>query len=229
MSKSKNSGGNKHTLTMRQLRFACEYAKSANGKGAARAAGYHGEDHSLEVQASRLLRNAEVLAKIEELRKPELEKAKVDLAHVVAELASVGFSDIGDIMDFDGATPRMKPVSALPERTRRAIASIKVRRVAGEEEIEVHEIKLWDKIAALRHAACIHAPVSLKYSHYAAGANHWNRRAGWVLSGGIVVGERLPRYRHGVTSWCGAAGSDCASQRPHSIADRRSIGSTLVD
>ncbi len=150
MSKSKNSGGNKHTLTMRQLRFACEYAKSANGKGAARAAGYHGEDHSLEVQASRLLRNAEVLAKIEELRKPELEKAKVDLAHVVAELASVGFSDIGDIMDFDGATPRMKPVSALPERTRRAIASIKVRRVAGEEEIEVHEIKLWDKIAALR-------------------------------------------------------------------------------
>jgi hypothetical protein len=57
-------------------------------------------------------------------------------------------------LDFSGEEPKLKPANTIPLHARRAISSIKVRRHAegrGDEahEVEVRELKLWNKLAAL--------------------------------------------------------------------------------
>jgi hypothetical protein len=80
-------------------------------------------------------------------------------------------SDVGDILDFTAAdgVPRLKPVREIPAHARRAIASVKVRRVVEREPVpdpetgrpagtravpvDVIEFKLWDKPGAQERLA----------------------------------------------------------------------------
>jgi hypothetical protein len=73
---------------------------------------------------------------------------------VLEELACLGRSDIGEVLDFTGDDPQLRPVNQIPERARRAIASVKVRRYwegHGDDarQVEVTEFKMWDKLSAL--------------------------------------------------------------------------------
>jgi hypothetical protein len=74
---------------------------------------------------------------------------------VLEEYAIAAFSDIGDFFDLSGDKPKLRPADKIPERARRAIESIKVRRYTegrGEaaREIEIVEFRLWNKLAALK-------------------------------------------------------------------------------
>src|SRR5262249_1426553 len=69
---------------------------------------------------------------------------------LMKETGAIAFSDIGDIIDASAVSPKLKPLSQIPEHARRAIAVYKVRRYTqGQGEVEVVEVRLWDKLSAL--------------------------------------------------------------------------------
>lgn len=73
-------------------------------------------------------------------------RANVRIDEVVTELKRIAFSDPAHVFDSEN---RLCPVRAMPQPTRRAVSSIKVKRVGGDDPCEVIEIKFWDKTAAL--------------------------------------------------------------------------------
>lgn len=141
-------------LTPKQQRFVEEYLVDLNAAAAYRRAGYTAKGNSAETNAARLLRNAQVQAELTRLRSAQQERTEVTADRVVRELACLGFSDIGQVLDLTGETPRLRAPAEIPEAARRAIASVKVRRYTegrGDDalEVEVIEFKFWDKNAAL--------------------------------------------------------------------------------
>jgi phage terminase small subunit len=139
-------------LTPRQQRFVDEYLVDLNGTQAAIRAGYAAG--SADVTAARQLAKPAVQAAIQTEQAVRAARVGVRADHVIRELALLAYSDIGQILDFSGETPRLRPASEIPESARRTISSVKVRRYLegrGEEarEVEVTEFKLWDKLSAL--------------------------------------------------------------------------------
>lgn len=86
-------------MNARQIRFCHEYIKDLNGTAAARRAGYTGTDASLATEASRLLRNAEVKARIDEAKKRREERTKVDADTLLLNLQAVAFGDPRKIVE----------------------------------------------------------------------------------------------------------------------------------
>ena len=104
--------------------------------------------------ASRLLTNANVQRAIADLREKRNQRFAVEADRILQELAALALSDIGEVMDFSGNDVKLRPASAIPEKARRAIAAMKVKRYlegGGENarEVEVTEFKFWDKLQAL--------------------------------------------------------------------------------
>lgn len=85
-------------LTKRQAAFATEYAKKRNGTASARSAGYKGNDKSLAVVASRLLKNAKVSTAVDVLVQPSIEKNQLTIEKVVTELNAIAFADWKDFV-----------------------------------------------------------------------------------------------------------------------------------
>ncbi len=71
-------------LTAKQELFCQEYTVDYNGKQAAIRAGYKSEN--AEVQASRMLSNAKVLARVRELQQEQVERLAVSQDYVVLQL-----------------------------------------------------------------------------------------------------------------------------------------------
>lgn len=143
-------------LAPMQVKFVAEYLKDLHATNAAIRAGY--SEKTAQEQGSRLLSNVMVQEALARAQARYLQNADVTAERVVDELALIGFSDIGDIIDFTGADPKLRAACDIPERARRAISSVKVKRYAegsGEfaREVEVTEFKLWDKLAALEKLA----------------------------------------------------------------------------
>ena len=142
-------------LTVKQQAFVNEYLKDGNATRAYRAAGYRAaSDGVAHANSSALLRNHKVSAAVEAARKIISERALVTAEDVVRELKKVAFSDIGHVLDFTGTNPTLRPACDVPEDARRALSSVKVRRVfegSGDDAapVDVIEFKLWDKLAAL--------------------------------------------------------------------------------
>ncbi len=139
-------------MTPRQQRFVEEYLVDLNATQAAIRAGYSAK--SACEQASVLLRNPKVAAAVAARASRVTRKAEVTVERVLDELETLGFSDIGEILDFSGDRLCLRSPSAIPERARRAISAVKVKRYVeghGEEAqtVEVTEFKLWSKDAAL--------------------------------------------------------------------------------
>ena len=104
--------------------------------------------------AARLLTNANLQRANADLRAARNDRFEFDADHVLQELAMIAFSDIGQIMDFSGADACMRQANAIPERARRAIATMKVKRYvegSGDESrtFEITEFKFCDKLEAL--------------------------------------------------------------------------------
>lgn len=143
-------------LTDRQRRFCEEYIIDLNATQAAIRAGYAVK--TAQEQSSRLLSNVMVQAEIQRLQRERSERTQIRADRVLREIACLAFSDIGEILDFTGTDPRLRPACKIPEHARRAISSFKVRRYVegpGEEsrEVEVTEFKLWSKDSNLEKLA----------------------------------------------------------------------------
>ena len=82
-------------LTAKQRTFALEYIICKNGTEAARRAGYAGDDATLAVTASRLLRNAKVVEFINE----RFAEMAMRADEVIARMSEQASADMGDFID----------------------------------------------------------------------------------------------------------------------------------
>ena len=78
----------KKKLTIKQENFCLAYVETGNASEAYRKAGYSSAmgDKTVNEAASRLLKNSNVLARLEELRKPIIERHKITVDDLIAEL-----------------------------------------------------------------------------------------------------------------------------------------------
>lgn len=143
-------------LTPKHQRFVQEYLIDRNATQAAIRAGYNATNAN--VTGPRLLANVGIQEAIRDGLAEAAERNKVTVDKVLRELALVAFSDIGQVMDFSGVEPRLKPANEIPETARRSISGMKVKRYMeghGEDarQVEVTEFKLWSKDSALEKLA----------------------------------------------------------------------------
>ncbi len=142
------AGSNK--LTPKQEAFAREYIVDMNGKQAAIRVGYSVK--TAESQASRLLSNAKVAARVQDLTQASFKRVDVRADGVLKELARIGYVDMLPILNDDGTVKHLKD---WPEDVRRALAGIDVAEtfemVDGKREWTgyIKKIKFWDKPKSL--------------------------------------------------------------------------------
>ena len=127
------------SLTPKQQRFVEEYLVDLNATQAYIRAGYMARGNAAEVNAARLLRNAQVTAAIAAQRAKLSEAAQVETVQVVKELARIALSDVRKVFNEDGSV--MHP-REFDDATAAAVASIEFDPEGG------FKIKLWDKNSA---------------------------------------------------------------------------------
>lgn len=122
--------------------FLQEYMKDLNGKQSAIRAGY--AEKAAESQASRLLRNVKVRARLDELMEKQEKKNQIQAETILKELSLLAHTDIVNLYDKNG---NLRPIHEIPEETRRAIAGIET--IIDKDGNTVKKVKLWDKPRAL--------------------------------------------------------------------------------
>jgi len=137
-------------LTDRQIRFIDEYLIDNNGKQAAIRSGY--SEKSAEVQASRMLSNAKVLAVLRERQEQLANKYEVTRERVVEEYAKLAFFNIKNAFDDNGG---LIDIKQMDDDISAAIAGLEVSEItsgSGDEKTAIGQLKkirLTDKRAAL--------------------------------------------------------------------------------
>jgi phage terminase small subunit len=118
--------------------FALEYVKDHNAIQAYIRAGY--SPKGAGQAAHKLLKIAEVAARIAELDAKLADEALISAKEIILELKRIGFSDPGQILDERG---NCRTLNEMPEDIRRCIASVKFSGDGGTE------VKFWPKNHAL--------------------------------------------------------------------------------
>ena len=134
------------TLRPKHARFVQEYLVDLNATQAAIRAGYSAK--TADREGYRLLRNAEISAAVQAGQQARLQEAGLTATRVLEELRRVGFMNIRGLFEADG---RLKPVTEWSEEHLAAVASVDIVTVAREDAppAQVHELRLWNKVAAL--------------------------------------------------------------------------------
>src|SRR5262249_55009672 len=105
-------------MDKKRTRFVEEYLIDLNAAGAFKRAGYKAKsNHVAAVGGHRLLRNPDIANAISKAESARLAKLGLKAETVLNELFLIATSDIGAILG--------KPISQLPSRVRRVIASAK--------------------------------------------------------------------------------------------------------
>lgn len=128
-------------MTPKQQRFVEEYLIDLNATAAYRRAGYEAEGNAAEVNAARLLRNAQVADAIASRRAILSDKVEVTQERIVAEFSRMAFYDPASIAGQPMTGP--KDIPSLPEDVRRSIVGW------GWDKAGNFTLKLADKNAAL--------------------------------------------------------------------------------
>lgn len=143
-------------LTDFEERFCLEYPKDLNGTLAMKRAGFRGKKTSAAVEASKLLKNPNVVGKIRTLMKERDERVQIDSDEVLREMARLGYSDLRGLYNDDGT---IKHPKEWPDELARAVASIEVEELfegSGENRTWIgytKKVKLWPKNHAIEMMA----------------------------------------------------------------------------
>jgi phage terminase small subunit len=150
---SKPSG---QPLSAQQQRFIAEYLIDQKPKAAAVRAGY--AESSAHITASKLLANPRVWPEIEkglaEQRQKITSYTEITVERVVAELAKIGFANIGSFITVDAdGDPRTTFKNIGPDQFA-AVSEITTDRIISgpaedKQEVKRVRVKLHDKRAAL--------------------------------------------------------------------------------
>ena len=136
-------------LTDQKKVFCEEYLLHLNGTKATEAAGY--SKKAAKQQAYKLLGEEAVQEYIQQLMAERSERTRVQSDEVISGLEAVAYTDLPDILDFDGEKITFKPFKDLTPMQRKALKKIKIKRrkIPGNtrgEIIEEIEIELLDKL-----------------------------------------------------------------------------------
>ena len=141
-------------LNANQRRFIALY-RATTPRNATRAyeAVYAARGHMAEVNASRLLRNAEVAAAIAEADAADLRDLGITAAAVLRQVAQNAFSDVRQLFDEQGA---LLPVHQLPEGIAMAVAGVEVVETmtpgpdGAPTLTRTRKVRLWNKEGSLK-------------------------------------------------------------------------------
>jgi phage terminase small subunit len=143
-------------MNARQKAFCREYVKDHDPGAAYLRAGYECGDDSAANSGSRLLGDAHVKAEVSRLQARIAERAEVQAARVIREVARLALSDVRGILNEDGS---LKPVSEWDDEAAACVASIETDEIWGTEgtgrdrtRVQVgvtRKIRFWDKAKAL--------------------------------------------------------------------------------
>ena len=125
-------------------RFALEYSVDLDHKRASRACG------RAPAWGARQLRHPRVVERLATLQAQQAQRAEVRADRVLAELAALAFSDVGEM--FDPATGQLRPLGELTARVRASIASWEQIDSKGPGEAPdavTTKVKVVDKVRAL--------------------------------------------------------------------------------
>jgi len=91
--------------------------------------------------ATRLFKHPAVKAVLAKSRKKLMKKFEISEERVLQEMACIAFLDIADLFNDDGS---LKPISEIPEETRRALAGLEISELfdgVGEDREQVGRLK----------------------------------------------------------------------------------------
>jgi phage terminase small subunit len=154
--------------------FAHEYVTDSNGAQAAERAGY--SPKGARQQASTLLTNPNVWARVAYLRDERLKKSRRSAAEIIKELENVAFSNVSDTMTWnESGACFVKNSDDLPRDVSAAIESIQVEEKAiGKESDESMilktKVKLHPKLPALLALGKEHGLFRDKVDHQHSGS-----------------------------------------------------------
>lgn len=134
------------TLTRKQEEFVRQYLVDLNATAAYRRAGYTARGNSAEVNAARLLRNAQVAAAIDKAMAERAARTEVNADRILSELAKIAFFDVRKALNDDGS---LKPISELDRETSAALMSLDVIQLGKGEGGVIRKVRLADKLRAL--------------------------------------------------------------------------------
>lgn len=136
---------------LRREHFCRRYVIHHNASKAYREV-YDVEGATAEVNGSRMLRNAKVTARIEELEAEAMRRLEITKDRVERELARIGFASAKDFLNENGT---FKAMHELTDDAAAAISSIEVDEIfegSGKDRVWVgfnKKIKFWNKNGAL--------------------------------------------------------------------------------
>lgn len=140
-----------NTLTEKQEAFCQSYLLDFNGARAAKEAGY--AEDSARQEASRLLTNVNIRARIYQLRKEMGKLFNITRERIAQEYSRIAFFDIKKAFDAEG---ELIPITQLDDDTAAAIAGIEVSNDWEKDENnrpvivgQLKKIKISDKRSAL--------------------------------------------------------------------------------
>lgn len=142
------------SLTHKRETFARLYVDHGDASKAFREAfpaSMTWKDNVVWVKASELLKDGKVSVRIAELRQKRSQKLDISENRVLAEIAAIAFSDVGELENDHGGFKGLKSLSAA---TRRAVKSVKIKRYVegkGEESrlVEITHVEMHPKLQAL--------------------------------------------------------------------------------
>lgn len=159
-------GSNNAPLAAKAERFCQEYLKDSNGSAACRRAGYSTRNaKGAGIQAARLLKDARVLARLEELRTQLREENALTVTMILEECRRVAGVNMRDFVRDDGTWLQ-------PEEWSRemgaAVSSVDFEFiVVGDKLVQrVSKLRLWSKNdgiqLGMRHLGLLKDELTLK-------------------------------------------------------------------
>jgi len=132
--------------------FVQEYLKDLNGAQAYIRAGYKARGHIAEVNASRLLRNAKVIAAIQAEKEKRAARVQLSQDAILEELHLLSHSDIEHYAIDDQGNVTL--AEGIPRRAMRAVSSLQktIRHYEDGSTEYKTRIWLWNKPASVKMA-----------------------------------------------------------------------------
>lgn len=137
MKKIFDVGGAEVRLTEKEFRFAEHYLCSFNASEAAKEAGY--SHHSARQQGYQNLTKPYIKEYLRHRASPHLKSLEVTQERIIKELATIAFSNVGDLLNSDWSLKNMEEISS--------------EKSSAIKAIHVQEngfgLQLYDKVSAL--------------------------------------------------------------------------------
>lgn len=133
--------------TTKQLAFVEHYPIKLDATDAARQAGY--SEKSCSKIGYELLQNPGVQCALSRVIEDRRKKARIEAAYVLGELFKLADFDPLDV--FEATTGRLKDISEIPERARKAISSIETKSLMKDgSPVVVTNLRFHSKTQALQ-------------------------------------------------------------------------------